>query len=94
MPDRVQAMADDFFDRLVATGGPEQKTIVYCARDSHADDVAIALNNRYARWCEENGRRMRTRTPSSARRRSRDRIPCRSCAAPLATTSSRPPWSC
>ncbi len=57
LPDRVRAMADDFFDRLLATGGPEQKTIVYCARDSHADDVAIALNNRYARWCAENGRR-------------------------------------
>ena len=57
LPDRVRAMADDLFDRLVATGGPEQKTIIYCARDSHADDVAIALNNRYARWCAENGRR-------------------------------------
>ena len=61
LPDRVRAMADDLFDRLVATGGrdvgPEQKTIIYCARDSHADDVAIALNNRYARWCAEKGRR-------------------------------------
>jgi type I restriction enzyme R subunit len=57
LPDRVRAMADDLFDRLVATGGPEQKTIIYCARDSHADDVAIALNNRYARSCAENGRR-------------------------------------
>lgn len=57
LPDRVKAMADDLFDRLLATGGPEQKTIIYCARDSHADDVAIALNNRYARWCAQNGRR-------------------------------------
>ena len=57
LPDRVTAMTDDLFDRLVATGGPEQKTIVYCARDSHADDVAISLNNRYARWCAANGRR-------------------------------------
>ncbi len=57
LPDRVRAMADDLFDRLVATGEPEQKSIIYCARDSHADDVAIALNNRYARWCAENGRR-------------------------------------
>jgi len=61
LPDRVRAMADDLFDRLLATGGPqvgpEQKTIIYCARDSHADDVAIAINNRYARWCAENGRR-------------------------------------
>jgi type I restriction enzyme R subunit len=58
LPDRVAAMTDDLFDRLVATGGPEQKTIVYCARDSHADDVAIALNNRYARWCAETGQRL------------------------------------
>ncbi|MDA8237038.1 MAG: DEAD/DEAH box helicase family protein [Chloroflexi bacterium] len=57
LPDRVRAMADDLFDLLLATGGPEQKTIVYCARDSHADDVAIALNNRYAHWCAETNRK-------------------------------------
>ncbi|MGI8929096.1 MAG: DEAD/DEAH box helicase family protein, partial [Candidatus Limnocylindrales bacterium] len=47
LPDRVEAMADDLFANLLATGGPEQKTIVFCARDSHADAVATALNNRY-----------------------------------------------
>ncbi|HEU0113712.1 MAG TPA: hypothetical protein VFQ80_03510, partial [Thermomicrobiales bacterium] len=48
MPDRVAAMVDDLFDHLCRTGGPEQKTIVFCASDRHADDVANALNNRYA----------------------------------------------
>ena len=44
-----------YFPNLIATGGPEQKTIVFCARDSHADAVARELNNRYARWCAETG---------------------------------------
>jgi type I restriction enzyme, R subunit len=57
LPERVEAMAADLFDRLLETGGPEQKTIVFCARDQHADAVAIALNNRYARWCAEQRRK-------------------------------------
>lgn len=56
LPDRVQAMADDLFALLLASGGPEQKTIIFCARDSHADDVAAAMNNRYAAWCRQQGR--------------------------------------
>jgi type I restriction enzyme R subunit len=54
--ERVRVMAQDLFSQLVATGTPEQKTIIFCVRDSHADDVAIALNNLYAEWCRENGR--------------------------------------
>ena len=34
----------------------EQKTIIFCARDRHADDVAIAMNNLYADWCRAKGR--------------------------------------
>jgi type I restriction enzyme R subunit len=56
LPDRVLAMAQDLFNYLLDTGGPEQKTIIFCVRDRHADDVAIALNNLYAAWCSENGR--------------------------------------
>ena len=56
LPDRVKAMAADLFDHLLATGGPEQKTIIFCARDHHADAVAVAMNNLYARWCTENAR--------------------------------------
>jgi type I restriction enzyme R subunit len=57
LPDRVEAMAGDFFQLLLDTGGPEQKSIIFCARDAHADAVAIALNNRYAAWCKSNGRK-------------------------------------
>ncbi len=57
LPERVLAMAADLFANLLATGGPEQKTIVFCARDSHADAVAIALHNLYADWCATNGKK-------------------------------------
>jgi type I restriction enzyme R subunit len=56
LPDRVLAMCQDLFTYLGATGGPEQKTIVFCARDRHADDVAVCLNNLYAKWCTEHGK--------------------------------------
>lgn len=51
LPDRVQAMAGDLFDLLLEAGGPHQKTIIFCARDSHATQVAIELNNLYEDWC-------------------------------------------
>ncbi len=56
IPERVAAMCDDLFQYLIETGGPEQKTIVFCAADAHADRVAVHLNNRYADWCKTNGR--------------------------------------
>lgn len=56
MPERVAAMTQNLFDRLVETGGPEQKTIVFCARDRHADAVAAAMNNLYAAWCAKHGK--------------------------------------
>lgn len=56
LPDRVLAMCQDLFKYLLETGGPEQKTIIFCARDRHADDVAVCLNNLYAEWCKENGK--------------------------------------
>jgi type I restriction enzyme R subunit len=55
LPDRVREMTQDLFDCLLGTGGPEQKTIIFCSSDRHADDVAIALNNLYAGWCNANG---------------------------------------
>jgi type I restriction enzyme R subunit len=56
MPERVAQMSRDLFDYLLASGGPEQKTIIFCARDRHADDVAAAMNNLYADWCAKNGK--------------------------------------
>jgi type I restriction enzyme R subunit len=57
MPERVAAMTADLFKHLLATGGPEQKTIIFCRRDRHADDIASAMNNLYARWCLQNSQK-------------------------------------
>ena len=46
LPDRVNAMCLDLFTRMLAADperGPHQKTIIFCARDRHADDVAAAV---------------------------------------------------
>jgi type I restriction enzyme R subunit len=56
LPDRVREMCRDLFSHLLATGGPEQKSIIFCARDRHADDVTVAMNNLYATWCAEQGK--------------------------------------
>lgn len=56
LPDRVWSMCSDLFKYLLETGGPEQKTIIFCVRDHHADAVAIEMNNLYARWCRETGK--------------------------------------
>jgi type I restriction enzyme, R subunit len=55
MPDRVEAMCKDLFNLLVESGGPEQKTIIFCAKDSHADRVANEMNNLYREWRIANG---------------------------------------
>src|ERR687886_2357366 len=46
---------ETLFNYLLETGGPEQKTIIFCARDQHAGAVAIALNNLYHAWCAAQG---------------------------------------
>lgn len=56
LPERVVAMCYDLFNALIATGGPEQKTIVFCVRDRHADEVAATMNNLYAGWCLREGK--------------------------------------
>ncbi len=65
LPDRVHAMCLDLFNYLLESGppspgdtdgrSPEQKTIIFCARDAHADIVAGKMNNLYAKWCTDNG---------------------------------------
>jgi type I restriction enzyme R subunit len=55
LPDRVLAMCEDLFSALIQTGGPEQKTIIFCARDTHAAQVTTTINNLYAAWCAEQG---------------------------------------
>ena len=55
MPERTKAMCEDLFGLWLATGGPEQKSILFCARDDHAGRVADELNNLYAAWCVNTG---------------------------------------
>lgn len=57
LPDRVRAMCKDLFEMLLETGGPHQKTVIFCVRDTHADAVTAEMNNLYAEWCEKNGQR-------------------------------------
>jgi len=56
LPDRVLAMCRDLCKYLLDTGDPAQKSIIFCARDRHADDVAVCMNNLYAQWCAKNGK--------------------------------------
>ena len=55
IPQRVTAMAADLFSHLLRSGGPEQKTVIFCASIAHANEVVQDLNNRYAAWCSEQG---------------------------------------
>jgi type I restriction enzyme R subunit len=55
LPDRVKTMSGDLFKMFLQTGGPHQKTVIFCTRDTHADAVASEMNNLYAQWCTQNG---------------------------------------
>ena len=57
LPDRVREMCADFFNTLLESGGPEQKSIIFCVRDTHADGVAAEMNNLYADWCRKHNRK-------------------------------------
>jgi type I restriction enzyme R subunit len=52
---RTPAMCADLFKLLCENGGPEQKVIIFCNREIHADRVAMQMNNLYAKWCRDNG---------------------------------------
>lgn len=52
---RTPAMCQDLFQLLCENGGPEQKVIIFCNREIHADRVVQHMNNLYARWCKEKG---------------------------------------
>lgn len=53
---RTPAMCADLFKLLCENGGPEQKVIIFCTREIHADRVAMRMNNLYTRWCRDNQR--------------------------------------
>jgi type I restriction enzyme, R subunit len=50
---RTPKMCEDLFHQLCLNGGPEQKVIIFCTREIHADRVAMYMNNLYVRWCRE-----------------------------------------
>ena len=52
---RTPKMCEDLFQLLCQNGGPEQKVIIFCTREIHADRVAQHMNNLYTRWCKEQG---------------------------------------
>lgn len=53
---RTPAMCQDLFQQLCQNGGPEQKVIIFCTREIHANRVVQHMNNLYVRWCREQGR--------------------------------------
>ena len=55
LPQRIAAMCADLFARLCEHGGPEQKVIIFCTRDIHADRVALQMQQLYATWCKSKG---------------------------------------
>lgn len=52
---RTPRMCADLFELLCDNGGPEQKVIIFCTREIHADRVAQHMNNLYVHWCKERG---------------------------------------
>lgn len=56
---RSMIMCKDLFTLLCENGGPEQKAIIFCTREIHADRVAMHMNNLYVRWCKENNREIK-----------------------------------
>ncbi|MBS0183961.1 MAG: DEAD/DEAH box helicase family protein [Nitrospira sp.] len=52
---RIAAMCQDLFQRLCEHGGPEQKVIIFCTRDLHADRVQMQMQRLYAEWCRQKG---------------------------------------
>lgn len=53
--DRMDEMSADLFAHLLKAGGPHQKTIIFCASDDHAGDIATRMQNLYMNWCRQNG---------------------------------------
>jgi type I restriction enzyme R subunit len=57
LPERVSALAQHLLDQLITHGGtPEQKTILFCASDRHAEAMSEHLGNLYRDWCLAHGR--------------------------------------
>lgn len=57
LPDFEQRRCEDLFTYLLETGGAEQKTIIFCNSDRHADLITEKMNNLYVKWCQENNQK-------------------------------------
>jgi len=57
LPDFEQRRCEDLFTYLLETGGVEQKTIIFCNSDRHADLITEKMNNLYVKWCETNNQK-------------------------------------
>jgi len=53
---RTPAMCDDLFQQLCENGGPEQKAIIFCNREIHAERVVMYMSNLYVKWCKANNK--------------------------------------
>lgn len=56
---RTPAMCQDLFNLLCQNGGPEQKVIIFCTREIHADRVVQYMNNLYTAWCKARGQEIK-----------------------------------
>ncbi|MFB2836776.1 DEAD/DEAH box helicase family protein [Floridanema evergladense] len=56
LPNFEQRRCEDLFNYLLETGGAEQKTIIFCMSDRHADLITKNMNNLYVEWCKQNNR--------------------------------------
>lgn len=55
-PERVLELSKHLIEQLIAHGGtPEQKTILFCASDRHAEAMSEQLGNLYQDWCLAHG---------------------------------------
>ena len=58
LPDRVREMCRDLFDRIIhIDGGPDQKTIIFCADIDHAASVVREMQNLRAEHAEKQNQR-------------------------------------
>lgn len=80
LEDRMNAMSQDLFRQFLKIGDPHQKTIIFCASEYHADQIANRLQNIYTQWCKNTSRIPRESyafkcTAANTGDRSRDLIP-------------------
>ncbi len=57
LPNFEKRRCIDLFKYLLETGGSEQKTIIFCNSDRHADLIATTMEKIYAKWCQKNNQK-------------------------------------